>query len=121
MGRDPIAGRQVAVQPSKGLPLFEVRGRRPPGVPEESMEEVGVSDAQRGMNASIQSHESNEANRIFGRCIRPCGFPLDLLEVGRDERDFAGRTEIQEGRPGQQRRIQPEGMVRDQVIDAGGT
>jgi hypothetical protein len=85
------------------------------------MEEVGVSDAQRGMNASIQSHESNEANRIFGRCIRPCGFPLDLLEVGRDERDFAGRTEIQEGRPGQQRRIQPEGMVRDQVIDAGRT
>jgi hypothetical protein len=61
------------------------------------MEKVRVSDAQRGMNASIQTHESYEADGIFGRRIRPCGFPLDRLEVGRDERDVAGRAEIEEG------------------------
>jgi hypothetical protein len=97
MGRDPIGGRQVAIQPGKGFPLFGIRGCRPPGVTEESMEKVRVSDAQRGMNASIQTHESYEADGIFGRRIRPCGFPLDRLEVGRDERDVAGRAEIEEG------------------------
>jgi hypothetical protein len=82
------------------------------------MEKVRVSDAQRGMNASIQTHESYEADGVFSRSIRPCGFPLDLLEVGRDERDVAGRTEIEEGGAGQQGRVQPERLVRDQVIDA---
>jgi hypothetical protein len=85
------------------------------------MEKVGVSDAQRGMNASIQSHESDEADGIVGRPIRPGGFPFDRLEVGRDEREVAGRAEIEEGGPGEQRRIQPQRIVRDQVVDAGRT
>jgi hypothetical protein len=71
------------------------------------------------MNTSVQAHESDEADRIFGRRIRPCGLPLDLLEVGGDERDVARRAEIEERRAREQGRIQPQRMVCDQVVDTG--
>ena len=83
------------------------------------MQEVGVPDAQRRMNASVQAHESDQADRIFGRRIRPCGLPLDRLEVGGNERDVAGRAEIEERGPREEGRIQPQRMVCDQVVDTG--
>ena len=81
------------------------------------MQEVRVSDAECGCDGTVESKEVDQLNRISGRRIRTGRLPLDRTQVGSDERGLARRDQVEQRRPGQQGRIQPERMIRNQVID----
>ena len=60
----------------------------------------------------------NEANCVLRRWLGRRLPPLDVRQVRAEDRHLPGPGEIQERRPGQKRRIQPEGAIRDEEIDA---
>jgi len=118
MGRHPVARGQIAVHRRERVPVFGWARRRPPRIAQERVQQLGVSNAQRGVRAFLQTQEVDEPHRIHATRPIPRRLPFDLREVRRHKRDLAGRDEIQEGGPWEQGRIQPERLVCDQVVDA---
>ena len=82
------------------------------------MQKVRISDAQREIGSTVHSQEADQLDGIGRRGLRAGRLPLDATQVRRDERGLARRDQVEQGRPWQQRRIQPKRMIRDQVIDA---
>ena len=116
--RRPLAGPQVAAQRCEGRPDFGVAGRGPPGVPQERVEDFGIANAHRRAGICIKMEKPNEANCVLRRWLARRRSPLNVRQVRAEDRHLPGPGEIQERRPGQKRRIQPEGAIRDEEIDA---
>ena len=82
------------------------------------MQQVRIPRTERGWGGTVHPKEADQLDRVGRRRLTAGRFPFDRIQIRRDERGLSRRDHIEKGRPRQQRRIQPQRMIRNQVIDA---
>ena len=58
------------------------------------MEDLRIADAEHGLCVRIEPKEVNQTDRIGGGRLGSRRVPLDLIHIGRDERDLPRVHEI---------------------------
>jgi len=83
------------------------------------VQEVRIADAYDRTASIIEAQKPDQADGVGRRRFVARRIPFDFGHVGGNERHLAGRREIEERGPREERRVEPKRMVRDEVIGAG--
>jgi hypothetical protein len=88
------------------------------GCPEEGVEDLRVALAHGRPGARIEPKDSDQFDRLCRSGLGGGSPPFRCREVRREHDHLLAGERVEEGGAGKEPRIEPEGPIRDEIVDA---